>query len=407
MRQQADLVAIDVGTTKVCTFVGRVDSLGDIQLIGYGLAKSDGLRKGVVVDPDRAREATAASVLEAKRSSGVAIESAYVGITGAQVISSSALGYTALNSRRPIADKDIRKAHLPTDPTDLNDILHVIPLGYSVDGQPSEDPPIGMHGLDLRSKNHVISIPPGPLQNLRTVVEGAGVHVRGMVLEPIASGHAVLSDEEKERGVVVADIGGGTTDIAVFLNGKVIHTAIIPVGGYQITNDIALYLGTPYVSAEDLKIDHGSVYTGKRREIVRVPSIGYQKSRPVSPSELSLIIRERISELFQLTLQKLLDVDLLRRIPAGLVLTGGSSCLPGIDKLAQDILRLPVRIGTPTEMFGLPEDFLMPEFATAAGVLLWAHDQGRDIASPTSPEPMHLGKSGGVGGWMRNLFTPA
>lgn len=406
-RQQTNLVAIDVGTTKVCTLVAQVNPEGRVQLLGYGVTKSAGIRKGVVVDMDLAQEATSASILEAKRSSGTTFNEAYVGFTGDQVVSKNAIGNASLDSSRPITTDDLYKAQADAGTPwedDSDELLHVIPLGYTVDGQACDNEPIGMHGGNLLTKHHVISMPPAPLRNLKTVIEGAGIRVQGMVLEPIASGESVLTDDEMQRGVAIIDIGGGTSDIALFHRGKPIHTTILPVGGHQITNDIALMLGTPYVSANDLKINYGGASPNNQEEPIRVPSVGAQNSRTVSPIELNLIIRARINELFHIASKRLSNPELKNLIPggpAGLVITGGTSHLQGIARAANDIFRVPVRLGTPEGIDLMPDSLNNPEFAAASGMLLWAN---KDLKKKKTALNLSSNTTQRITGWMRNLL---
>lgn len=406
-RQQTNLVAIDVGTSKVCTFVARVNPEGRVQLLGYGITKSEGIRKGIVVDMDLAQEATSASILEAQRSSGTTFNQGYVGFTGDQVVSKNAIGNASLDSRRPITTNDLYKAQVDAGTPwedDSDELLHVIPLGYTVDGQACDNEPIGMHGGNLLTKHHVISMPPAPLRNLKTVIEGAGIRVQGMVLEPIASGEAVLTDDEMQRGVAIIDIGGGTSDIALFHRGKPIHTTILPIGGHQITNDIALMLGTPYVSANDLKMNYGGASPKNQEESIRVPSVGAQNSRTVSPIELNLIIRARINELFHIASQRLSSPELKTLIPggpAGLVITGGTSHLQGIARAANDIFRLPVRLGSPEGIDLMPESLNKPEFAAASGMLLWAK---KDKTKKKNDLNLTSNTAQRITGWMRNLL---
>ena len=376
MAKKQVLTAIDVGTTKVCTLVGEMAGDGDIRVLGVGITPSGGMHKAMVVNIDEAKDAIRESIKKAEQTSGLRIESAYVGVTGRHIASMNNRGVVAITRQdRMVRTDDLkrvldsaRNVKIPTG----HKLLHAIPRAYAVDGQPGVKNPVGMYGYRLDVETHIITAATTAVQNLVKCVRGVGVDIDELVLEPIASAEAVLSEEEKEMGIVLADIGGGTTDICVFKEGSIWHTAVLPVAGYQMTRDIAIGLGLPFDVAEEMKKRYGSVmpiHEVRDEELEMISRDGHG----VSYQELCDIVRARVDEILRLILLELPQSNYETIVPAGLVLTGGSSNLPGIDLLGREILRLPVRVGVPQRVGGINDMLDSPAYATGVGLILWAN----------------------------------
>lgn len=374
MSQQSTLVSIDVGTTKICTVIAEVDEGNVIRVAGVGLTTSNGLHKGLVVNINDAKESIRESVQRAEKASGYKVESAYVGVTGRHITSLNNQGVVAISRNDRLVRPDDLKRVLQTAQSvkvpDDRKLLHVIPRSYSVDGQTGVKNPVGMHGFRLDVETHVITAAVASIQNLAKCIRGIGVDIDDLVLEPLASGEAVLTEDEKQAGIVLADIGGGTTDIAVFKDGSIWHTAILPVAGYQLTRDIAIGLGLPFEMAEKMKKKYGSVmptYESNKENAGDIAEDGHG----ISYQDLSEIIKARVEEIIRLILLELPRSEYETLVPAGLVLTGGSSNLPGIDALGREILPLPVRVGTPSNINGISDSLRDPAYATSVGLLIW------------------------------------
>ena len=368
------ITAIDVGTTKVCTTIAEVNDEGPIRVAGVGITPSNGLHKGLVVNITEARESIRESVKKAEYASGYRVESAFVGVTGRHVTSLNNRGVVAItHNDRLVRPPDLRRVLTSAQSLKVaNDrkLLHVIPRSYSVDGQPGVKNPVGMHGFRLDVETHVITAAVTSVQNLVKCIRGVGVDIDDLVLEPLASSEAVLTADEKNVGIILADIGGGTTDIAVFKDGSIWHTAILPVAGYQLTRDVAIGLGLPFDVAEEMKKRYGSVmpiYESQSEMATPISEDGHG----ISYQDLCDIIRARVEEIIRLIVLELPRSDYEALVPAGLVLTGGSSNLSGIDALGRDILQLPVRVGTPTNVAGITDAIRDPAYATSVGLLLW------------------------------------
>lgn len=374
MKKRSNLTSIDVGTTKVCTTIADIDNGGGIRVTGVGITPSKGLHKGLVVNISDARESIRESVRKAEQASNYKVESAYIGVTGRHINSLNNRGVVAVTRNdRLVRPDDLRRvlasAQSVKVPKDRK-LLHVIPRGYALDGQVGVKNPVGMHGFRLDVETHVITAAITSIQNLVKCIRSIGIDIDDLVLEPLASSEAVLSEDEKQVGVILADIGGGTTDIAVFREGSIWHTSILPVAGYQLTRDVAIGLGLPFDIAEEMKKKYGSVmpvYEGKAENSNPMSTNGHG----VSYQDLCDIIRARVEEIIRLILLELPRSEYQELVPAGLVLTGGSSNLPGIETLGRDILRLPVRVGTPTKMHGITDALRDPAYATSVGLLLW------------------------------------
>ncbi|MEE9366650.1 MAG: cell division protein FtsA [Dehalococcoidales bacterium] len=374
------VAAIDVGTTKVCTVVADLNEAGTPRIVGVGITPSVGLHKGLVVNINEARESIKESVRKAEQSSNYKVESAYVGVTGRHVASLNNRGVVAITRNdRVVRTDDLRRvlssAQSVKIPSDRK-LLHVIPRSYAVDGQAHVKNPIGMHGFRLDVETHVITAAVTSIQNLIKCIRSIGIDIEDLVLEPLASSEAILTPDEKEVGVILADIGGGTTDIAVFKEGSIWHTSILPVAGYQLTRDVSIGLGLPFDVAEEMKKRYGSVmpvYESKTEDSTAISQDGHG----VSYQDLCDIIRARIEEIMKLILLELPNSEYETLVPAGLVLTGGSSNLAGIATLGREILQLPVRVGAPSNMEGISDALCDPAYATSVGLLAWGVNHER------------------------------
>ena len=375
MNKRSILTSIDVGTTKVCTTIADMDDGGSIRVVGVGIAPSLGLHKGLVVNINEARESVRESVKKAEQASGCRVESAYIGVTGRHVSSLNNRAVVAITRNDKLVRPDdlkrvIASARSVKVPVDRR-LLHVIPRGYAVDGQSGVRNPIGMHGFRLDVETHIITAAVTSVQNLVKCVRGIGVDIDDLILEPLASSEAVLSEDEKQVGVILADIGGGTTDIAVFREGSIWHTAILPVAGYQITRDLMIGLGLPFDVAEEMKKKYGSVAQVYETKAGMRSDDLVTNGHGVSHQDLCDIIRARVEEILRLIVLEMPNTEYETLVPDGIVLTGGSSNLAGIEALGRNTLQLPVRVGIPTSVYGIADALHDPAYATSVGLLLW------------------------------------
>ena len=371
--KRTKIAAIDVGTTKVCTIMADTEDGGFPRILGVGVVPSEGLQKGMVVNFNEAKQSIRESVRKAEQIAGYRLESAYVGVTGRHISSVNNRGVIAITRNdRMVHPKDLkrvlevaRSVKIPSD----RELLHIIPRTYTVDGQQGVKNPVGMHGFRLDVETHIITAAVTSVQNLVKCIRRANIDIEDLVLEPLASAEAVLSPDERDAGVVLADVGGGTTDIAIFKDGSIWHTAILPVAGYQITRDIAIGLGLPFDVAEKMKLKYGSVmpiYDGAEEKATLGMGNGYS----VSYQDLNEIVRVRVEEILKLIALEM-PAEYVKEVPAGLVLTGGTANLKGIETLGQEVLGLPVRVGVPAGVYGLADILPDPAYATGVGLLLW------------------------------------
>src|SRR5215216_3854728 len=376
------VVGIDVGTTKVCTLVGRVEDNQSVRILGVGVEPSAGIRKGVIVDLAGASQAITRSVEKAESTSGLEITSALVSMAGAHVSSVNSRGAAAVNGNI-IEQFDIahaleqaRSVAIPHD----REIIHVIQRGFTVDGQDGIRNPQGMHGYRLEVEAHIITASAATSDNLRQCVGAAGVEIQQFVLNPLASGEVVLTEQERQMGVAVCDIGGGTTDLAIYVDGNVWHTMVLAVGGNHITQDIAHGLRLSLEQAEEVKKQHGYAVRASvgAEEYFTIRPFGEDHPVQISRRDLAHIIEARVAEIFSLTLQEIKRSGYDGLLPAGMVLTGGTSALPGIKRVAADVLNIPVRTAQPENLSGLVDRLNSPAYSTSVGLLRWAmsmHDQ--------------------------------
>jgi len=370
------VVGIDVGTTKICTLVASEESPGQTRILGVGIEPSQGIKKGVVVDLAAASQAVARSIDKAERSSGLEITSALVSLAGSQVSSVNSHGVVGVSGR--VIDQDdiersVEAARAVAIPHN-REIIHVIQRGFDVDGQGGIRMPLGMHGYRLEVETHIITASAASVENLRQCVGTSGVEVSQFVLNPLASAEVVLNETERQMGVVVVDIGGGTTDMAIYIDGDVWYTAVLAVGGNHITSDIAHGLRLPMSQAEEVKIQHGHAVQLDvgGQESFNIKPFGEQEVVQVNRQELAEIIEARVEEILGLVLQEIKRSGYDGLLPAGVVLTGGSSALPGIRILANRVLGVPVRIAQPENLVGMVDRLNSPAFATSVGLLRWA-----------------------------------
>jgi cell division protein FtsA len=371
------IVGIDVGTSKVSTLVGEVDDGGEVHVIGVGLVPSRGIRKGVVINVADATAAIVASVEKAERSSGYQIERAYVGLSGTHVSSLNSRGVVGISRREEgITPEDVDRvldaAHAIAVPHN-QEVVHVIPRGYIVDGQADVRDPVGMHGFRLEVEAHIVTGSTTSIQNLVKCVEGAGVEVDELVLASIAAGDAVLTDTEREMGVVLADIGGGTTDLAIFIDGTVWHTVTLGMGGEYISGDIGIGLRLPPEMAEQVKVQHGHAIAAQvlPEERFTVTPFGGGSPLVVPRWKLAEIIEARTEEMLSMIQQEIKRSGYDGLLPAGVVLCGGTAQLGGIQELGREILGLPVRTGRAEALRGLVDQVAGPAYAVGAGLMGW------------------------------------
>ena len=369
------VVGIDVGTTKICTLVGRVEDQNSIRILGVGIEPSDGIRKGIIVDLSAATQAITRSVKKAESTSGLEITSALVSIAGAHVSSVNSRGATAVNGKvieQADIDHAMDQARAVAIPHD-REIIHVIQRGFSVDGQDGIRNPKGMHGYRIEVEAHIITASSATVDNLRQCVGAAGVTIQEFVLNPLASAEVVLTDQERQMGVAVCDIGGGTMDLAIYVNGDVWHTMVLAVGGNHVTQDIAHGLRLPFAQAEDVKKQKGHAVRAEvgSEEYFSVHPFGEEHPVQINRQELAHIIEARVAEIFSMTLQEIKRSGYDGLLPAGIVLTGGASALPGIKRVAGNVLGMPVRVAQPENLSGLVDRLNSPAYSTSVGLLRW------------------------------------
>ena len=370
------VVGLDIGTSKICTLVARIENGANLRILGVGVEPSQGIRKGVVIDINSASQSIARSIEKAERTSGYEINSALVSLAGSHVSSMNSRGVVGI-SGRVIDQEDVLRAldsaqavAIPHD----REIIHVIQRGFLVDGQDGIRQPVGMHGFRLEVEAHIITASASTTENLRKCVSMAGIEVSQFVLSPLASAEAVLSETERTMGAAVVDLGGGTTDLAIYLNGDVWYTNVINIGSNYITTDIAQGLRLPVDVAEEVKLHHGYAVLDEisEEESFNVVPFSAEESAKVLRRDLVNIIEARAEEILSLVHQEIKRSGVSGLLPAGLILTGGGSQLPGMRKLATQVTGLPARIAKPEKMVGLTDQISSPAFSTSVGLLQWA-----------------------------------
>jgi cell division protein FtsA len=367
---------IDIGTTKICALVGAIRNR-ELQIIGLGSQPSNGLRKGMIVDVPTASIALASAVEAAEQTSGYQLSQALVSVAGEHIGSTNNRGLVAINRNDTgVTPQDIDRALETAQAIPIpnnRQIIHLIPRYYTIDDHEGVRQPIGMHGYRLEVEAHIVTAAVSAIQNLQQCCENVGIRAEEMVLNALASAEAVLEPAEKEMGVLLADIGGGTTDLALYKQGTVWHTKVIPIGGYHITNDIAIGLRAPYDVAEKAKIQYGDCRPAEIDPdfVFTVEPFGGEKIQ-VGRQDLAQVIEARVEEIFHLILKDIQQSGYDELLPAGIVLTGGTALLRGITDVAERVLNVPARVATPKNLVGLVDSLHSPAFATGVGLLRWA-----------------------------------
>jgi cell division protein FtsA len=387
-RETKDLiVGLDIGTSKVVAVVAEMQPDGRYEVVGLGQHESRGLKKGVVVNIETTVASIQRALEEAELMADCKIRNVYTGIAGSHIRSFNSIGMVAIKDKE-VTDADVARVietakavNIPTD----QQILHVLAQEFIIDGQEDIREPIGMSGVRLDVKVHIVTGAVSAAQNIIKCVRRCGLEVQDLILQPLASSSAVLTDDEKELGVALVDIGGGTTDIAIFTGGSIRHTAVIPIAGDQITNDVAMALRTPTPDAEDIKLRYGIAkqVLADPDDKIEVPGIGDRGPRSLSRQALAAVIEPRVEELFSLVQQVIRESGYEELLSSGVVITGGTSMLPGMAELGEDIFLKPVRIGVPGYSGGLADVVRTPRYATVLGLLEEARIQrqrGRKVA---------------------------
>ena len=373
------LVGIDIGTSKVVTLVGEVSSEGKLNVIGFGSHPSQGLKRGVVVNIESTVQSIQRSVEDAEHMVGCEIFSAYTGIAGSHIRSINSHGIVAIRDQEVTqndVDRVIDAAKAIAMPVDQK-VLHVLPQEFIIDSQDSIREPVGMSGVRLEAKVHIVTGAVSAAQNIVKCMKRCGLSTNDIVLEQFASSQSILTDDEKELGVCMIDIGGGTSDIAVFTEGAIRHTAVIPIAGDQVTNDIAIALRTPTRNAEEIKIHYGCAVQDliDATEMIDIPNLGERAGRKLPRRALAEVVEARYEELFTLAAAELQRSGLQETLAAGIVLTGGASQVTGAQALAERVFKMPVRIGKPQNVTGLSDIIHNPIYATSVGLLVHGFKQ--------------------------------
>lgn len=376
------VVGLDIGTTKICAIVGETTPHG-IDIVGIGLHPSKGLRKGVVINIDSTVQSIEKAIEEAELMAGCEIHSVYAGIAGGHIRGFNSHGVVAVQDRevkKADLDRVLDAARAVAIPMD-REIMHVLPQEFVVDDQDGVRDPIGMSGVRLEAKVHIVTAASTSAQNIVKCASRCGLNVNEIVIEQLASSEAVLSQDEKDLGVALVDIGGGTTDLIIYSQGAIRHTAVIAVGGNHLTNDIAIGIRTPTVEAERIKHEYGSASSESLRndEMIEVPSVGGRKPRTISRFLLGEIIEPRVEEIFQLVRREIEKMGFHQMLGSGVVITGGSSLLPGMVEVAERVFDLPVRSGIPQGFGGLVDVVSSPIYSTAVGLVL--HGAKQEVSS--------------------------
>ncbi len=404
------IVAVDVGTTKICTLIAEVDQHRQINIVGVGTAPSAGMKKGVVVNIDEAAGAIQRSVRKCERLSGYSVASAYVGVTGAHISGINRRGVVAVSpNAAEITSLDVERAKEAARVQAIandREIIHVLARGYTLDGQDGVRDPVGMAGRRLEAEMHIITGGTTSIHNLVRCVNRAGLEIDELILQPLASSEAVISAAEKDIGVALADIGGGTTDIAIFHEGGVAYTSALVVAGNHVTKDLALGLRAPFVAAERIKLEYGSALPEgvDPNDTLEIPTYEQEEGELISRRLVAEIIESRVAEILSLIHTEISRAGYDGHLPAGVVLVGGTAELADIRQLGRDVLNLPVRVGVPGGVIGLTDTILRPAYATSIGLLLWAayHTDGTYATVPAFTDWKGVNR---LKGWFREFLT--
>jgi len=378
--QNRMIVGLDIGTSKVVAIVGEINPEGRLEIVGLGSHGSKGLKKGVVVNIDSTVQSIQRAIEEAELMAGCQIQSVFAGIAGNHIRSMGSHGIVAIRDRevfQPDIDRVIDAAQAVAIPADQK-ILHILPQEFIIDSQEGVKEPLGMSGVRLEAKVHLVTCAVNAAQNIEKCIKQCGLGVDDIILEQLASSYSVLTEDEKDLGVCLVDIGGGTSDIAIFTEGAIKHTAVIPIAGDQVTNDIAMALRTPTQNAEEIKIKYACALASLagENETIKVPGVGEREDRSLSRQALAEVVEPRYEELFTLIQAELRRSGFEELIAAGIVLTGGTSKMEGVVELAEEIFHMPVSIGKPKNVSGLSDIVRNPIYATAVGLLQYGASQG-------------------------------
>lgn len=409
MSKKDFIVGLDIGTTKICCIVGEVAAeSGQIDIIGIGTAPSTGLRKGVVINIDSTVESITKAIEEAELMAGVEISTVYTGIAGGHIKSFNSTGIVAVKDKE-IQQNDVNRvidaAKAVAIPMD-REVIHIIPQEFTIDGQEGIRDPIGMSGVRLEAKVHIVTGAVSSAQNIVKCANKAGLNVSEICLEPIASSEAVLSQDEKDLGVLLIDIGGGTSDIAIFKDGAIVHTMVLAIGGNHITNDIAVGLRTPQNEAERIKIRYGCALGAlvKGDETIEVPGVGGRKSRILQRKLLSDIIEPRVEEIFSLIQREVMKSGYQDLLSGGVVITGGTTIMEGMPELAEFIFEMPVKRGLPQNIGGLRDVVNSPKFATAVGLIKYGSRNMQKSKFTIRDKNIYDKVRGSMRSWIKDLF---
>ena len=403
------MVGLDIGTSKVVAIVCEINADGQVEIIGIGSHPSRGLKKGVVVNIESTVQSIQRAVEEAELMAGCQIHSVYAGIAGSHIRSLNSHGIVAIRDNEVTAadvERVIDAARAVAIPADQK-ILHILPQEFIIDHQEGIREPIGMSGVRLEAKVHIVTGAVSAAQNIVKCVRRCGLEVDDIVLEQLASSYAVLTEDEKELGVCLVDIGGGTTDIAIFIDGAIRHTAVIPIAGDQVTNDIAVALRTPTQFAEEIKIKYGCALRqlANVNESIEVPSVGDRPPRRLARQTLAEVIEPRYEELLSLVQAELQRSGYEGLVAAGVVLTGGTAKMEGVVELAEEVFHLPVRLGLPQNVMGLADVVRNPIHATGVGLLLFAcQNRGANRGADAKVRDGVKGVWGRMKGWFQGSF---
>ena len=382
------IVGLDIGTSKVVAIVGEIGPEGEIEVVGIGSNPSRGMKKGVVVNIESTVQSIQRAVEEAELMAGCQIHSVYVGIAGSHIRSLNSHGIVAIKDREVYGldlERVIDAAQAVAIPADQK-ILHILPQEYIIDNQEGIKEPLGMSGVRLEAKVHLVTCAVNAAQNIEKCIRRCGLDVEEIILEQLASSYSVLTDDERELGVCLVDVGGGTTDIAIFTEGSIRHTGVIPIAGDQVTNDIAMALRTPTQHAEEIKIKYACALTqlAGADETIKVPSVGDRPPRDLSRQALAEVVEPRYDELFTLVQAELRRSGFEDMVPAGIVLTGGTSKMEGVVELAEEIFHMPVRVGYPQAVQGLTDIVRNPIYATSVGLLQYGMEHQGEAGPATT-----------------------
>ena len=403
------IVGLDIGTTKICAIAVEGDDIEALNVVGVGTAKSEGLRKGVVVNIEKTVKAIKKAVEECELMCGTQIRSVFAGIAGHHIRGQNSRGMVTVYHNRIVTDEDIRRVIdaaqvlIPND----REVLHILPQEFIVDDQDGVQNPLGMAAARLEVNVHIVTGSVTSAQNIIKCCNQSGLDVEDIVLEPLSSSQAVLSPDEQEVGVVLVDIGGGTTDVTIYSEGSIVHTAVLALGGNHLTHDIAIGLGAPLHEAEEIKHNFGIAMTSMvdEDEMIEVPSVGGRNNRTMKKQVLASIIEDRFREIFELIAHEIEKTHFHTLMASGVVITGGTCIMPGADQLASQVLNLPVRVGFPENISGLREMIYSPKYATSVGLVRYGITSNQGKLHFAGDDTNLFNKvSRRMKDWMQNFF---